>query len=278
MPWARLDDQFWSHPKVAAAGHEAVGLHCRALSYSASYATDGFLPVDVVRMLAGARLKPLTGKLIGARLWTAVEGGWMIHDYDDPAYGNPTRQRQQARSAASAKAHDARYSHANRSSIARESDAIGVPCAQRAAASQSQSQGVGSVERSSPVCRPARTTDEILTLVRRLQPTWTTKGITRALADATAASGSPTRAGTALLRTATDPETQAPRRINAMTEAWWWDNLDARSVAADLRIDGLDNSPTRPDPPPVLREVCEHGDPEGTQHCALCRRSAKASA
>lgn len=110
MPWARLDDAFWRNPKVLAAGNEAAGLYARALSYSADNGTGGLLSLDTVKTLAGSRFKALSRKLVDVGLWDpSGQGGWHIHDYDDPAYGNPTSSRAQARSEAARKAAQVRW-------------------------------------------------------------------------------------------------------------------------------------------------------------------------
>lgn len=41
MPWTKLDDGFWMHPKILLAGNEAVGIFARCISYCGAYLTDG---------------------------------------------------------------------------------------------------------------------------------------------------------------------------------------------------------------------------------------------
>ena len=86
MPWFRLDDSFHSHPKVLAAGNEAVGLFVRCGTYAAEHLTDGQLPRDIV-LLYGSEV--LAEKLVVVRLWHRARRGWLIHDYLDY---NPSRQ------------------------------------------------------------------------------------------------------------------------------------------------------------------------------------------
>lgn len=86
MPWFRLDDSFHSHPKVIAAGNEAVGLYVRCGTYAAEHLTDGFLPKDVVLLYGSGALAE---KLTGVKLWHRARGGWTIHDYLDY---NPSKQ------------------------------------------------------------------------------------------------------------------------------------------------------------------------------------------
>jgi hypothetical protein len=78
VPWFRLDDSFHSHPKVIAAGNEAVGLYVRCGTYAAQHLTDGFIP-DEVALLYGSR--ELAGVLVRTKLWRRARGGWQMPDY-----------------------------------------------------------------------------------------------------------------------------------------------------------------------------------------------------
>lgn len=86
MPWFRLDDSFHSHPKVIAAGNEAVGLYVRCGTYAAQHLTDGFVSKSIVT-LYGA--ESLAARLVETGLWHRTRGGWNIHDYLDY---NPSRE------------------------------------------------------------------------------------------------------------------------------------------------------------------------------------------
>jgi 5-methylcytosine-specific restriction endonuclease McrA len=85
MTWARLDDNFHSHPRTLLAGLEANGLFARAISYCADYLTDGFVPSEWAEQQGGKR--PIT-RLIRAGLIEAVEDGYMIIGYLER---NPSR-------------------------------------------------------------------------------------------------------------------------------------------------------------------------------------------
>jgi hypothetical protein len=86
VPWFRLDDSFHSHPKVIAAGNEAVGLFVRCGTYAAQHLTDGFVPEHVALLYGSAAL---ADSLVKAKLWRRTRGGWQIHDY---LKYNPTRE------------------------------------------------------------------------------------------------------------------------------------------------------------------------------------------
>ena len=94
MPWFRLDDSFHSHPKVIAAGNEAIGLYVRCGTYAAEHSTDGIISEDIAVLYGasdtGSRRNPGTGKpetlaetLIRTTLWRRVRGGWKMPDYLD---------------------------------------------------------------------------------------------------------------------------------------------------------------------------------------------------
>ena len=86
MPWFRLDDSFHSHPKVIAAGNEAVGLYVRCGTYAAQHSTDGFIPEQVALLYGTPKL---VDTLVRAKLWRRVRGGWRMPDYLDY---NPSKE------------------------------------------------------------------------------------------------------------------------------------------------------------------------------------------
>jgi len=104
MSWARLDDDFLHHPKVADAGPVATALHMRAIVYCCKYKTDGLITRrQLPRILdwtededdfAGRPPdnRDLARRLVNAGLWDEhPEGGWVIHDFLDY---NPSREAQ----------------------------------------------------------------------------------------------------------------------------------------------------------------------------------------
>jgi hypothetical protein len=100
VPWFRLDDSFHSHPKVIAAGNEAIGLYVRCGTYAAEHLTNGFIPEDIAVLYGasnpGSRRNPGTGKpetlaetLVRTKLWLRARAGWRMRDYLDY---NPSKQ------------------------------------------------------------------------------------------------------------------------------------------------------------------------------------------
>lgn len=80
MTWAKVDDQLAFHPKALAAGNEALGMWVRAMSYSCQMLTGGFISRDVVIAFGGVKVAK---RLVAARLWHEVEGGYQFHDWDE---------------------------------------------------------------------------------------------------------------------------------------------------------------------------------------------------
>lgn len=97
MPWVKLDDSFFSHPKVVGAGAEATGLYVWSLAYSSHYLTDGHVPAAWVRQTVGKRAKILAARLVEHGLWEENGAGWHIHDYLEY---QPSRDRVLARRSA----------------------------------------------------------------------------------------------------------------------------------------------------------------------------------
>jgi hypothetical protein len=95
VPWFRLDDSFHSHPKVIAAGNEAIGLYVRSGTYAAEHLTDGFVSKDIALLYGD---ETLAGALVRVKLWHRARGGWTIHDYLDynPSREDVERERKQA--------------------------------------------------------------------------------------------------------------------------------------------------------------------------------------
>lgn len=91
MTWLRIDDRAGEDPKLEALSNQAHRLWFRAGCWVASHLTDGFIPADVVPLLAKVkRYQPLVEELLkkppipGKKpLWHAVEGGYVINDYLD---------------------------------------------------------------------------------------------------------------------------------------------------------------------------------------------------
>ena len=84
MTWFKVDDGFWSHPKVVELGdsphyHEAIALWALAGAWSAQHLTDGLVPVaQVRRLLCSAEAAEA---LVTHGLWEVEQGGYRFHDW-----------------------------------------------------------------------------------------------------------------------------------------------------------------------------------------------------
>jgi general stress protein YciG len=111
MAWARIDDNYPSHPKVVAIGAEGLALDVAGICYAARFETDGQVPA----MMLGALCPPVADPeavvqlLVGAGRWhapghacpqcPAVTDGWIIHDfldYNPSAADQADRRRKRA--------------------------------------------------------------------------------------------------------------------------------------------------------------------------------------
>jgi hypothetical protein len=84
MPWGRIDDGFYDHPKLDDLGRNrlaCIGLYALALSWSNRYLTDGHIPDDRVKRLGGTPV--LADALVRAGLWDKLVDGYRIHDFLD---------------------------------------------------------------------------------------------------------------------------------------------------------------------------------------------------
>lgn len=80
MTWFKIDDGFWSHPKVAMLSDGAVALWARAGSYSCQHLTDGAVARTLLRMLGTVEA---ADELVAAGLWDATPDGWVFHDWSE---------------------------------------------------------------------------------------------------------------------------------------------------------------------------------------------------
>lgn len=86
MAWVKLDDQFFAHPKILAAGKDGQVLFIAGLCYSAAYLTDGKIDRSVLPVIAAtARVRGAksASRLVEVGLWHETDQGWEIHDYHD---------------------------------------------------------------------------------------------------------------------------------------------------------------------------------------------------
>jgi hypothetical protein len=78
MPWAKVDDGWWCHPKVMGLSLAACGLWIKAVSWSCAQRRDT-VPVAFLAMVGGS--KDEANELASAGLWVESDAGWRIHDW-----------------------------------------------------------------------------------------------------------------------------------------------------------------------------------------------------
>lgn len=91
MPWFRIDDGFWSHPKTLQLSDGAQALWMRAGSWSMHHLTDGLIPAFALQLL-GAKPR-FVNELVAVSLWIPDEGAYRFHDW---SRYQPTRTQVEA--------------------------------------------------------------------------------------------------------------------------------------------------------------------------------------
>jgi|GEM_PF-3445398 hypothetical protein len=86
MPWGRVDDDFYDHPKVLALGRQrlaCIGLYFLAISWSNRYLTDGRLDLRRLQTLGGDQhsASRLADRLVEAGLFDRDGEDYLIHDF-----------------------------------------------------------------------------------------------------------------------------------------------------------------------------------------------------
>ena len=87
MVWVKVDDRFYSHPKVQAAWQTepaSIGLEMLALSHSGAHLTDGHVAESFVNSLyfrSNTARQRAIAALVDAGLWVPNGDGWDIHDF-----------------------------------------------------------------------------------------------------------------------------------------------------------------------------------------------------
>lgn len=79
IPWFKIDDGFWSHPKVLELSPDAVALWVRAGSYCAGHLTDGEVKPSILRLMGAT--DDAAAELVESGLWDFEGGSWWFHDW-----------------------------------------------------------------------------------------------------------------------------------------------------------------------------------------------------
>lgn len=118
MAWFKVDDGFWSHPKVMLLSDSAVALWVKAGTYSCQHLTDGHIPTQLLRFLG---TEGAAQELVESGLWNDDEQGFRFHDWDDyqetsdavKQRREQARERQRKRRAMRDKPRDTSNGHAD---------------------------------------------------------------------------------------------------------------------------------------------------------------------
>ncbi len=79
--WVRVETRFPSHPKVLDVGPLGEALWLRGLCYAGEHLTDGFVPTSYLKRMGDMKALAVAERLVAAGLWSACEGGYLIHEY-----------------------------------------------------------------------------------------------------------------------------------------------------------------------------------------------------
>lgn len=80
MSWFKVDDAFWSHPKVLGLSDAAVALWVKAGSYAGQHLTDGVITHRALQILSGC--PESASELVSAGLWLDHIHGYCFHDWE----------------------------------------------------------------------------------------------------------------------------------------------------------------------------------------------------
>jgi len=83
MDWYKQHVGYYLEPEMIDAGEEAEILHLRAKSYSAQTGSHGYVPARALPMITPLRSRQRAERLVAVGLWLAVDGGYLIADWDE---------------------------------------------------------------------------------------------------------------------------------------------------------------------------------------------------
>jgi hypothetical protein len=110
MPWVRLDDSFYDHPKTTAVEREnpaALVLLVKIWTFSSRHLTDGFITVDDLFHLARVPKRHALAQvklLVRVRFLDQGKGGYQVHNF--LRYNRPAAEIKADRDATRQRVHD----------------------------------------------------------------------------------------------------------------------------------------------------------------------------
>lgn len=141
-----LKDGIRSNRKLIKAGPDACWLWVVAIDYSRCELLDGFVPEDVVPLLARFKdVAKLTERLIDAGLFERVDGGYQIHDFHDFNDSADTVRAKRARDLERKRNPQTFRVESERNSAGTHAESNGIPNGEKDARARSRERvGVGS--------------------------------------------------------------------------------------------------------------------------------------
>ena len=93
MPWFKVDDSFYDHPKFLDVPNAAVGLWTKAGAWCGKHLTDGVIPATQVKRFKGTSSQ--VNALISAGLWIEdrSESGSKVYRFHDWSRWHATREQ-----------------------------------------------------------------------------------------------------------------------------------------------------------------------------------------
>ncbi|NIH70505.1 hypothetical protein [Auritidibacter ignavus] len=110
LKWVRVETAIPRNPKIleligSKGGHRAAAVYIFSLAYSGENGTFGFIPKAGLPFIHATTKDANT--LVRAKLWEAVDGGWVIPDWDEY---QPSKEYMEELSAKRREAANARWS------------------------------------------------------------------------------------------------------------------------------------------------------------------------
>lgn len=97
MSWARLDDRFPTHPKVAQLTDREFRVHVRVLCYCSAWSRTGEVPSSAFSEIPGLTRK-MSERFLELSLWDLDEDGRLhVHDFKEYCPKDPTGAERQKR-------------------------------------------------------------------------------------------------------------------------------------------------------------------------------------
>ena len=82
MEWSKLYSDYYEDGAVVDAGEDGEVLFLRAIAWSSGKDLVGFIPTWQLERFGLKNVRRRAAKLVAEHLWTVVDGGWQITNYE----------------------------------------------------------------------------------------------------------------------------------------------------------------------------------------------------